>query len=360
VRITGPNDRPNETHRFDAFSEAVSANVLPVALSMDDVKAFSGGVRSTALGAVQLARVQVANDMAVRRTNKLIGRSAPEYLKVVVQLTGSSLVSQGDREAVLKPGDYVIYDTARPYQLLARGPFQMQTVMFPRNLLRLPVSQLSDLTARPISGRAGLGLMVSSLVVELGKTATGEFGSATTHLADAVLDMFAASFIDQLPDATAWNHADRRTLLLRIRAFIEERLDDHALDISTIAAAHHISVRYLQLLFQQEGQTVSGWIRDRRIDHCRRDLTNATLAETPMYSIAARWGLGSGSHFSRLFKATFDETPHDYRARVLNRAPEHAVESASADNTVRDAKPDKTHLPRNIFPPGYFGEITVG
>jgi AraC-like DNA-binding protein len=148
--------------------------------------------------------------------------------------------------------------------------------------------------------------------------------------------------------------------MLRIRAFIEERLDDDALDISKIAAAHHISVRYLQLLFQQEGQTVSGWIRDRRIDHCRRDLTNAALAETPMYSIAARWGLGSGSHFSRLFKATFDETPGDYRARALNGVPPPAAEIASADNSVRDAKPDKTHLPRNLFPPGYFGEINVG
>jgi AraC-like DNA-binding protein len=298
--------------------------------------------------------------MAVRRTNKLIERSAPEYLKVGVQLTGSCLVSQGDREAVLKPGDYVIYDTARPYQLLTRGPFQMQTVMFPRNLLRLPVSQVSDLTARPISGHAGLGLMVSSLVVELGKTATGEFGSATTHLADAVLDMLAASFIEQLPEATAWSHADRRILLLRIRAFIEGRLGDHALDISTIAAAHHISSRYLQLLFQQEGQTVTGWIRDRRIDHCRKDLTNAALAETPMYSIAARWGLVSASHFSRLFKARFDETPRDYRVRALNGAPPPAAEIASSDSTVRDAKPGRAHLPRNTISPGCFGEISLG
>ncbi|WAC89615.1 helix-turn-helix domain-containing protein [Mycobacterium sp. Aquia_213] len=315
---TTSNNRPNGTHRFDAFSDAVSANLVPVALSMDDVRAFSGGVRSTTLGTVQLARVRVANEMAVKRTQQLIERSAPEYLKVAVQLTGACLISQGGREAVLEPGDYAVYDTTRPYQLLTRGPFQMQTAMFPSNLLQLPVSQLSQLTARPISGHAGLGLMASSFFVELGKRPTGEFGSATPRLADAVLDMLAASLIAQLPDATAWDHADRRILLLRIRAFIEGRLGDRTLSSSTIAAAHHVSVRHLQKLFEQEGQTVAGWIRNRRIELCRRDLSNAALAETPVHSIGARWGLGNAAHFSRLFRAMFDETPSEYRARALN------------------------------------------
>jgi AraC-like DNA-binding protein len=113
-------------------------------------------------------------------------------------------------------------------------------------------------------------------------------------------------------------------LLLRIRAFIEGRLGDSTLRSSTIAAAHHVSVRYLQKLFEQEGQTVAGWIRNRRIEHCRRDLSNAALAETPVHSIGARWGLGNAAHFSRLFRARFDETPSEYRARALNGGQEPA------------------------------------
>ncbi|GBG38292.1 AraC-like ligand-binding domain-containing protein [Mycobacterium montefiorense] len=303
--------------RFDAFCQAVSANYLPVAMSMDDVKAFNGVLRPATLGAVQLGRVLVANDVTVRRTEKLIDRGAPDYVKVGVQLAGSCLVSQGDREAVLKSGDYVVYDTARPYELITRGPFHMQTVQFRRNLLRLPGPQLSQLTAQPINGHAGLGQMVSSFVVELGKSSTGEFGSSTAYLADAVVDMFAASFVEQLTDSTEWSIcADRKSLLLRVRAFIEGNLDESGLNISTIAAAHNISVRYLQKLFEQEGQTVSGWIRDRRIDHCRKDLTNPALADLSVHSIAANWGLDNASHFSRLFRAKFGEAPRDYRKRM--------------------------------------------
>lgn len=320
--------------RFDAFCAAVSANLPPVALATDDVSAFSGLMRTTALSTVQLSRVLVASDMVVRRTHKLIERSAPEYLKVGLQLTGSCMVAQGGRQAVLKRGDYVVYDTTRPYQLWTRGPFQMQTVLFPSNLLRLPAAQLSQLTARPISGQSGLGSMVSSFLVELGKKSTCEFGSASSYLADAVLDLLAASIMEQLTDETPWDlDAQRSGLLLRIRAFIEDQLGDPGLNVPSIAAAQHISVRYLQKLFEQEGQTVTGWIRDRRIEHCRRDLASAALAETPLHSIAARWGLVNAAHFSRLFKARFGETPREYRARALKGQQERAGGDASPDDT---------------------------
>lgn len=329
---TPSNSKRAGGERFDAFCATVSAILPPVSVATDDVGTFSGGMRATALSTVQLARVLVANDVVVRRTHKLIERSAPEYLKVGLQLAGSCLVSQGDREAVLKPGDYVIYDTTRPYQLWTRGPFQMQTVLFPRNLLRLPTSQLAQLTARPISGQAGLGSMVSSFLVDLGKRMTCEFGSASSYLADAVVDLLAASLMEQLTEETPRDlDAHKRGLLLRVRACIEGRLDDPALNVPSIAAAQHISVRYLQKLFEQEGQTVTGWIRDRRIEHCRRDLTNTVLADIPLHSIAARWGLVNAAHFSRLFKARFGEAPREYRARALHGGQEPAVEVATPD-----------------------------
>jgi AraC-like DNA-binding protein len=45
-----------------------------------------------------------------------------------------------------------------------------------------------------------------------------------------------------------------------------------------IAAAHHISVRLLHKLFQEQGQTVAGWIRARRQQGCQRDLLEPAQA----------------------------------------------------------------------------------
>jgi AraC-binding-like domain len=36
-----------------------------------------------------------------------------------VQMRGSCVVSQGDQQAASRPGDFVLHDTARPYQFSA-------------------------------------------------------------------------------------------------------------------------------------------------------------------------------------------------------------------------------------------------
>jgi AraC-like DNA-binding protein len=80
-----------------------------------------------------------------------------------------------------------------------------------------------------------------------------------------------------------------------------------------IAAAHHISLRYLHKLFQQDGHTIAGWIRERRLEQCRRDLANPQLAARPIHPIAARWGFTSPAHFSQAFRSAHGLSPRQYR-----------------------------------------------
>jgi hypothetical protein len=54
--------------------------------------------------------------------------------------------------------------------------------------------------------------------------------------------------------------------LTTIHAFIQRPVSDPDLSPETIAAAHHISLRLLHKLFSEEGETVAGWIRTRRLE----------------------------------------------------------------------------------------------
>jgi AraC-like DNA-binding protein len=65
----------------------------------------------------------------------------------------------------------------------------------------------------------------------------------------------AATFARRLPQGH----------LLGSRAFIQEHLGDPELRPAEIAAAYHISLRLLHKLFQEQGTTVAGWIRTRRL-----------------------------------------------------------------------------------------------
>jgi len=66
------------------------------------------------------------------------------------------------------------------------------------------------------------------------------------------------------------------------QAFILENLSDTGLSPTMVAAAHHMSLRSLHQLFHDEGLTVAGWIRKRRLECCRHDLSNPALASRPV------------------------------------------------------------------------------
>jgi AraC-like DNA-binding protein len=315
--------------RFDAFQQTLVEAYGPLALSTEDAATFRGRIRFVSLGAVQLSEVHMADDLVVRRTPRMIRGATRDYLKVFVPLGGRCFVAQDGREAALAPGDFVLYDNSRPYS--ATFSRQALSVMIPRGLLRISPRHLTHLTARRIGGQQGLGALVSALLRELGNHATDSHGAGNIYLADAVLDMLSAMFAERLSSETTIDMASGRTeLLLRIHAFIEAHLSEPQLDVSSVAAAHHISVRQLAKLFEGEGHTVSQWIRDRRIEHCRRDLTEAHYADKPVGSIAASWGLVNAAYFSRRFKAVHGMTPTEYRAHALNQRS-----SGSGSDTVR-------------------------
>jgi AraC-like DNA-binding protein len=98
-----------------------------------------------------------------------------------------------------------------------------------------------------------------------------------------------------------------------VRAFIEARLPAPDLSPATVAAAHHISVRYLHRLFDDETHSVAGWIRQRRLERCRANLLDPSLAGRSVAGIAARWGFTNAAHFSRLFRDAYGLPPGEYR-----------------------------------------------
>jgi AraC-like DNA-binding protein len=98
-----------------------------------------------------------------------------------------------------------------------------------------------------------------------------------------------------------------------VHAFIEQRLADPGLSPEMIAAAHHVSVRYLYKLFEGRHSGVAGWIRERRLERSRRDLLDPALAGRPVSAIAAHWGLTEPATFSRMFRAAYGLPPAEYR-----------------------------------------------
>jgi AraC-like DNA-binding protein len=277
---------------------------------------FTGEMRASAYGLIEANDVR-SGPQRVRRTRRHVDGADADHVKLGMQVQGSCVVSQGGREAVLEPTDSVILDCARPVEFVFGEPFRQLVFIFPRQLLRLPNGALDNTIARRISGREGLGALVNSLLPTLAERCDEFPASVAQHVADGVLDLVTALCIE--PAGTSPGDADpvRRSLVLQIKAFIEARLGDPRLTPDRIAAAHHISTRQLHRLFEPEGASVGRYVRNRRFDRCRHDLTDPRQMSTPISTIAARWGFTDPAHFSASYRSAFGLSPREQRAAAL-------------------------------------------
>ncbi|WP_427008302.1 helix-turn-helix domain-containing protein [Pseudarthrobacter sp. H2] len=299
-------------HSFSAWHDLISESFVPLHVRSSNPGQFHGRLRSRLLDELSIVEV-TATGHSVHRTPSLIARSDRPYFKLNLQLAGTGLLVQDNREAVLQPGDLAVYDTSRPYTLAFESDCRTLVLMFPHDALDLPAGSVGRLTATRMAADKGLGRMVSPFMTQLAENLDALSGPSGHRLAHNTVDLLSTMLAAELDQAQDGPERPHEELLGGIRRFIEANLADPELSPASIAAAHFISTRHLHNVFQEAGTTVAHWIRTRRLENCRRELRDPLLAHRPVSAIAARWGLVDAAHFSRIFRSAFGEPPSTYR-----------------------------------------------
>jgi AraC-like DNA-binding protein len=129
-----------------------------------------------------------------------------------------------------------------------------------------------------------------------------------------------------LTEAVFWQQDRERVrpvvhgvLRQRIIAMIDDDLGDPELTPAGLAARQQMSLRYLQKLFAEAGQTVRGVILSRRLERCRQELEGPSSPAATISEIAFRYGFNDYRHFNRVFKEEFGECPREFRERSLSQ-----------------------------------------
>ncbi|MCU1680013.1 MAG: AraC family transcriptional regulator [Amycolatopsis sp.] len=176
---------------------------------------------------------------------------------------------QGGNTAVLRPGDLVLIDPVRPVRFVTTATTTV-TMLVPKRLLRLGPDAAGRLAGVRIRGDRGPGALVSSLARGMARSLAGFRADEADRSAAAVIELIAVALSAQLDDPRS---VPDEALRARIVGFIEARLADRVLTPAKVAAAHHMSVRRLHKLFEEQTLTVAALIRQRRLERCRADLT---------------------------------------------------------------------------------------
>ncbi|GAQ59785.1 helix-turn-helix domain-containing protein [Streptomyces scabiei] len=309
--VTTEHVLPGE--RFDFWVEEMSRLLLaPLDTAQTTTDLFHGTAASGRVGALRLSAL-TAGALSVRRSASSAARHEEEFYKLSLQVSGSAVIEQDGARSRLTPGDLALCDTTRPYSFTYEGRFSTVLVLVPRPLVPLRPETLRAVTGQRIAADQGVGAVVAPFLRSLTEQSAHCAGPEVSRLADGAVSLVTALLCERLNRTAPM--APRLATTLRVRDYIERHLADPDLTPDVIAGAHGISRRYLFKLFAEEGTTVAGWIRARRLEHCARDLADPATRDQPVAAIAARWGLLDGRHFARLFKGAYGETPRDYRRR---------------------------------------------
>ncbi|GAA2212163.1 helix-turn-helix domain-containing protein [Nonomuraea monospora] len=254
-----------------------------------------------------------SNATTIRRTPALVNDDLEPSVFVSLQRSGTSGVVQGDRQAVLRPGDLAVYDTERPYTLVNDQGIDLHYFRITQRDLGLSRDALAAVTAI----RLGAGDPVAEMAAGHLRRLAEAQGRLTTRqaqlLAPPSLDLLRAALTSVLRDDKASAGALRDALESRIFDYIRAHLTDHALTPARIASAHGISLRRLYTIMAEAGVSLAPWIRDQRLAHARRLLAAPDAGRLTIEAVARRSGFVSAAHFSRVFKTAYGHSPRDWR-----------------------------------------------
>lgn len=121
--------------RFEYWLDMICAIYVQLECDRPTDRELFGDIEFSRLGSLDLTQLK-SNVRRVRRTSSLIHRGSEDCCLVQVQRQGRGTVCQDGRLAQLTPGDFVMYDCTRPYELNFDDEFHDVLV------LRLPRLQL--------------------------------------------------------------------------------------------------------------------------------------------------------------------------------------------------------------------------
>jgi len=274
---------------------------------------LAGKMTAAWLGRAGVFSVQ-GTPQVVRRTSRAIAAAPLDPLKICIQLGGSAVIHQADREVLIAPGQLAVYDTGRPYELRLGGRWSCAVVTVPREALHVKSAVLEAAMGRAFSATGGPGALLASLTeLALHTVDNGVSGGTRSHLGEAGIEL-VASLLESAPHGSG---SDARALREVVLTFVRDHVHDPDLCHASVAAAHHMSPRSLHRLFENEAQTVSESIRSMRLEGARRELSDPGWRRSSVMVVASRWGFREQGHFTRTFRSQFGTTPAAMRRGVL-------------------------------------------
>ncbi len=289
------------------WQDWAARTIAPIDVCVFDESAFAARWSSHGVGQLRLLRLEAPASRVVH-SGEGSGHAAPS-IQLVYARKGALRTRVGGKRFTVKPGEFVLLDNTRFYQMEMDTAHEALDLMMPLGWLDRYLPDPGALLGKPISGREGWGAPLGSLLETMAE------GIDATPLPRP---MIAEQVGTLLALATGFHEAPtesrhRGQLARRILRRIESDFADPELSPEGLAVELGISKRYLQQLLAGSGTSFVQELTATRLDRASDMLSDHRAGSLGVGEIAFRCGFLDPGYFARAFRKRFGRTPSEWR-----------------------------------------------
>jgi AraC-like DNA-binding protein len=298
--------------RFDAWREELMLRVIRVDVDVPDKTNFRTRLRVLTLPNVAIIERR-STPSVVKRTPELV-RDGDDGFVFTLPWGKTIDIRAGLDEARVGPGEAIITSLNEVGSLRTPAGVRGLSLRIARKAALSVAPDAERLVNRPIRLDEAAFAILNSYVVSLMSAPRG-LPLPLARLADHQVRELLAHVFDPAGDL-ARAHVYGGIKAARLRAVvrdIDRRLADPDLNAAAVGRRLHLSERYVQQLLEGVGESFSLYVRGMRLKRARQLLGDSLTAHLRIADIAAMAGFNDLSHFNRMFRSYFGETPSDAR-----------------------------------------------
>jgi len=298
-----------ERERVQIWREQFGRSLLRVDIEPVTDQAFRAEVTLRALPGFRMLE-SAGSCLRYQRTPALLA-DGDDGFGLVVNLGARATVSQWGKDVIMASGDALPIFSHKQASLVATRYVGM---LFPRSAIASRVNDIDKVAARLVPRRNEALRLLKTYIRSLRPTLASASPKLRATVIDHLYDLVSLAFEPERSQSCLSAIAAAR--LSGALELIAQRFDEPDLSPGTVAREQNISPRYLQRLIEGTGRSFTARLNELRLQRAFALLTDPRNDTRRVIDIALQAGYSDISHFNRLFRARFGDTPTGVRGRA--------------------------------------------
>ncbi len=300
--------------RFEFWRDLVTRKVLRMAIDRLTDAPFEADAVLRSQHGLTIGVGQIGPSVN-HRTREIVAADNDDLI-LMANLSGPFIMSCGDNEIELRPGDAALASCAEVSRYVRAAPGKLLCARLPRRMLAALTPDPEARTGRVIPREtSALRMLIAYSNPLWDDDQLAVEPDVSKFVVDHLCDLVALS-TGARGDAAEFAAArgGRAAKLQSIKSLIEDWVGPNEFSIEDVAGEVGVSPRYIRKLLEAEGYSFSRYVAERRLARAHKMLTSPRHARLSIAAIAYDVGFGDLSYFNRVFRRQYDQTPSDIRA----------------------------------------------